>query len=102
MSYLTQLKYLAAYYLRHHLEPQDLDDRLEEEFIDELANEIRDTMPTADIEKIRPFMIDGNVNEWIPLGQAIDTVLNPLVEDDEHYVDHIHEEWEYKFGDWRL
>lgn len=109
MSTLTQLKYLVAYYVRHHLESQDLGDRLEEEFIDEVANEILDTMPTARLEKIRPFLIDGNVNEWIPLGQVIDAALNPLVEDDEddgydysRDMGRIQEEHNYKFGSDRL
>jgi hypothetical protein len=107
MSTLTQLKYLVAYYVRHHLEPQDFDEiGGEAAFIDEVSNEILDTMPTADLEKIRQFMVAGNVNEWIPLGQVIDAALNPLVEDDDDdghdYVDRIQEEHEYKFGDWRL
>lgn len=77
MSDLSALKRLCAYYLRHHVNGFDRDG-LEEEFIDTAANLIQDRMPTADIEKIRPFMISGNVNEWIPLGQAIDEALNPV------------------------
>lgn len=74
MTDLSGLKRLCAYYIRHHVSGYE---GLEEEFIDVAANEIQDRMPTADIERIRPFMIDGNVNEWIPLGQAIDAALNP-------------------------
>lgn len=104
VSTLTQLKKLVAYYSRHHLEPQDFDDiGGEASFIDEAANLILDKMPTADIEKIRHFLIDGNVNEWIPLGQAIDEALNPAPdEEDERDMSRIKEEHDYKFGDWRL
>lgn len=83
MKQLTALKYLLAYYVRHHCEPQEFDDiGGEAAFIDEAANLIQDNMPTADIEVIRPYLIDGNVNEWIPLGQAIDEALNPAEDED--------------------
>lgn len=82
MKQLTQLKYLMAYYLRHHVIELN-EDMLEEEFIDTAANNIQDRMPTADIETIRPFIIDNRVNEWIPLGEAIDETLHPAEEDED-------------------
>jgi len=102
---VTQLQYLVAYYVRHHLEPQDLNDWPEAAFIGELAERIQDEMPTAELERIRPFLIDGNVNEWIPLGRVIDEMLNPA-EDEDGYDDsrdmsRIQEEHDYKFGEWR-
>jgi hypothetical protein len=113
MKHLTALKYLVAYYVRHHCEPQDFDDiGGEAAFIDDAANLIQDKMPTADIERIRPYLIDGNVNEWIPLGQAIDEALNPVDErepwEDDGYdpynsgFSRFDEEHDYKFGNWRL
>lgn len=102
MSTLTQLKRLVAYYVRHHTEPQDLPDYGEAEFIDNVAAEILDRMPTADIEKIRPFLVDGNVNEWVVLGQIIEEALDLRNVPEDHRPSRIEEEWEYKFGDWRL
>jgi hypothetical protein len=104
MSTLTQLKYLAAYYVRHHCEPQDFDEiGGEAQFIDDAAYLILDKLPTADLEKIRQFMVAGNVNEWIPLGQAIDEALNPADwSDDEEekygYVDRNREMHNYFYG----
>lgn len=86
MSTLTQLKKLVAYYVRHHCEPQDFDEAGgEASFIDEVASEILVQMPTADLEKIRQFLVSGNINEWIPLGQIIDTALNPADDRDEDH-----------------
>ena len=101
---ITKLKYLLAYYAYHHCEPQDFDDcGGMAQFLDDAANAIVDAMPTADIEKIRPFLIGGNVHEWIPLGQAIQEVMNPAPEDeDDQGMTRIQEEHDYKFGDWRL
>jgi hypothetical protein len=104
MSTLTQLKKLVAYYVRHHHEPQDFDDcGGEAEFIDEVAGRIFDEMPTADVETVRRFLVDGNVNEWPVLGRIIDEALNPAEDEDEdHGWSRIEEEHDYKFGDWRL
>ncbi len=102
MSDLSALKRLVAYYSSHHCEPQDFDDiGGQATFIDEAANLIQDALPTADIERIRPFLIDGNVNEWVPLGRAIDEALNPAPDEDDRD-SRIEEEHDYKFGDWRL
>ena len=85
MKQITALKYLLAYYAYHHCEPQDFDDcGGMAQFLDDAANAIQDAMPMADIEVIRPYLIDGNVNEWIPLGQAIDEALNPTEDEDEY------------------
>lgn len=78
MSTLTQLKRLSAYYLRHHVTGVY---GFEAEFIDTLANEILERMPTADLEDIRRFMVDGNVNEWIVLGQCVEYTLIAIYED---------------------
>ena len=103
MKTLTQLKYLAAYYAYHHREPQDFDEcGGVAQFIDDVANAILEAMPTADLETIRRFMVDGNVNDWIALGKVIEEVLEPERDEDEHPVDRAAEEHEYKFGDWRL
>jgi hypothetical protein len=105
---ITQLKYLLAYYAYHHREPQDFEDcGGMAQFLDDAANAIVDAMPTADIEVIRPFIIDGRENEWPVLGRAIESVLIPTPEEDEDGYDprdmsRIEEEHDYKFGDWRL
>lgn len=112
MKTITQLKYLLAYYAYHHCEPQDFDDCGGlAQFLDDAANAIVDAMPTADIEVIRPYLIDGRENEWLPLGQAIESVLIPAPDDEEDpetYYDpanrvmsRIEEEHDYKFGEWR-
>jgi hypothetical protein len=105
MSTLTQLKRIVAFYSSHHCEPQDFDEcGGQAAFIDEVAGRIADEMPTADIEKIRPFLIDGNVNEWIVLGRIIDEVFNPAEDEDEDGgpgIDRVWEEHYYKFGNGR-
>lgn len=104
MKTITQLKYLLAYYACHHCEPQDFDDcGGMAQFLDDAANAIVDAMPTADIEVIRPFLIDGRENEWPVLGRAIESVMIPAPDEDEDEgPDRIAEEHDYKFGDWRL
>jgi hypothetical protein len=78
MRTITQLKYLLAYYAYHHCEPQDFDDcGGMAQFLDDAANAIVDAMPTARIEVIRPYLIDGRENEWPVLGRAIESVLFP-------------------------
>lgn len=102
MRNITQLKYLLAYYAYHYCEPQDFDDCGGlAAFLDEAANAIVDAMPTADIEVIRPFLIDGRENEWPPLGRAIESVLVPAKDEDEG-PDRVREEHDYKFGSSRL
>lgn len=102
MKTITQLKYLLAYYAYHYCEPQDFDDCGGlAAFLDEAANAIVDAMPTADIEVIRPFLIDGRENEWPPLGRAIESVLIPAKDEDEG-PDRVREEHDYKFGSSRL
>lgn len=99
MKQITALKYLLAYYAYHHCEPQDFDDcGGMAQFLDDAANAIVDAMPTADIETIRPFIIENRTNEWIPLGRAIESVLIPAKDEDEG-PDRIWEENNYKFGE---
>lgn len=99
MKQITALKYLLAYFAYHHCEPQDFDDcGGMAQFLDDAANAIQDAMPTADIETIRPFIIDNRINEWPPLGRAIESVLIPAKDEDEG-PDRIKEEHDYKFGE---